>query len=113
MAQRDAENEAAGNEEAEDTRAWLQGMLRDSTLWPVFLAATLIFATLGAALIFLAVGDRNPFAMAALAIVVFMSVNESIRALRRGARGIAGAVLVLWVLSSAGALIAMFGLPTR
>ncbi len=101
------------SEDARDTREWLQGMLRDSTLWPVFLAGTLIFATLGAALVFLALGDRNPFAMAALAIVVLMSGNEAIRALRRGARGTAAAVLLMWVLWSAGALFAMYGFSGR
>ena len=49
---------------------WMRDFVREPTLWPVVIAVAGTFSTMGAALLVLALGDRNLFAMAALAIVV-------------------------------------------
>lgn len=54
---------------------WLEPIFSDSTLWPLLLVMLLILVTLGAALLLLALADRNLFAMAALAVVAIVSVD--------------------------------------
>jgi hypothetical protein len=76
--------------------------VEDSTLWPVLLAGVLIFATGGAALLLLALGDRNPFAIAALLILLWMSVDIPVRRRRFGRIG--GLLVLLWVASGLAAL---------
>ena len=84
-------------------------ILGESTLWPVLVAAFLIFATGGAALFLLALGDRNLFAVAALLVLVWMSVDVLVRRRRFGLLG--GFIVTFWLLSglAAGVFLA-FGL---
>jgi D-serine dehydratase len=77
---------------------------REPTLWPVLLVALLIFTTLGAALLVLALGDRNLFALAALAVVVLVSVDVVVRN-RLGL--VSRVVLGLWCAAAALALAAL------
>lgn len=64
--------------------------------------AALILASCGAALLLLALVDRNPFAGAALLVLVWMSgdvLRGDLRRRRLGATG--GVVLGLWALAAA------------
>lgn len=76
--------------------------VEDSALWPVLLVGVLIFATGGAALLLLALGDRNPFAIAALLILLWMSVDIPVRRRRFGMIG--GLLVLLWFASGLVAL---------
>lgn len=76
--------------------------VEESTLWPVLVAAVLALTTGGAALMLLALGDRNLFAIAALLILVWMSVDFTVRRRRLGVVG--GFILAFWVLSALAAL---------
>lgn len=80
----------------------LAHFVEESTLWPVTLALVLALATGGAALLVLALGDRNLFAIAALLIVLWMSVDVLVRRRRFGLLG--GVIVTLWLLSGAAAL---------
>lgn len=83
--------------------------VEDSALWPVMLAAVLAFTAGGAALMLLAVAERNLFAVAALLILLWMSVDFLVRRRRFGAIG--GFIVALWVLSGIAAFaFVAFGL---
>ena len=102
------------SEREEDPRSledWLRGALHDSALWPVLIAAFGILATLGASMLLMAFARRNPFAMAAVAILAVVSGREGSRAWRRGRRIGPGAVALLWGLSGLGAVVALHWLP--
>ena len=94
-----------------NAREWLARAARDPSLWPVFIAGFLSFSTFGAAMLVLALQDRNPFAMAALAIVIVVSGRELGSAWMGGRRGVAAAIAALWLLSAAGAAMALTWLP--
>jgi hypothetical protein len=82
----------------------LREYVRDSTLWPVLLVAAAIFVTLGAAVLVSAIGDRNPFALAALLLLLGVSLDASVRELRSTGFGtICGMLLAFWGLSAAAA----------
>ena len=76
--------------------------VEDSALWPVLLVAVLIFTTGGAALLLLALGDGNPFAIGALLILLWMNVDILVRRRRFGLVG--GLLAGLWVSSGLAAL---------
>lgn len=76
--------------------------VEESTLWPVLVAAVLALTTGGAALMLLALGDRNLFAIAALLILLWMSVDFTVRRRRLGVAG--GLILTFWVSSALAAL---------
>lgn len=60
-----------------------------------------ILATFGAAVVVLAVRDRNPFALAALGVLVLVSVDAVWRDLSRRRFGRASRAIVgLWVLAT-------------
>lgn len=90
-----------------DFDEWMRSFVRESTLWPVLLAALGSFSTIGAALLVLALGDRNVFAMAAVAVVVVVLGREGVRAWRSGRRVVWVALLVLAGLSCLGAWAAL------
>ncbi len=78
---------------------WILPFFTDSTLWPVLLVMAGVLATIGAAVLLLAVGDRNAFAIAALLLMLGMSGEQLYRDLRRGRLGLAGAsIACLWLL---------------
>ncbi len=101
-------SEQAAEDEPRVAR-WIRPLFEDSTLWPLVAVMALVMGTFGASMLLLAV-DRNPFAVAALLGVAFLSF-EGYRADRRGLRpGVIGsAVIGLW-LSSAAVLAATFAL---
>ena len=94
-----------------DFERWIAPYFRDSSLWPVLVAAAAILVTLLATLLVLAVGDRNLAAIAALLGVAWMSADATLRELRSrrrlGPLGIA--ILALWLLGAAAAIAARRG----
>ncbi len=76
--------------------------VEESSLWPVLLVAVLIFTTIGAALLTLAMADRNVFAIGALLILLWLSVDILARRRRFGLAG--GVIVALWTLSGLAAL---------
>ena len=95
------------DEERHGFERHLAVFFEDSTLWPVLAVAVLIFTTLGAALLLLGLLDRNLFALAALIVLVWMSIDVMLR--RRRAHGRVGLIGVLlglfWGLSIAAAVV--------
>ncbi len=91
--------------------AWLRSWVSDPTLRPVLIVAVGIVSTLGAALLVLVFGDRNPFAMAALAIVIVVSAQGGFRLWKSGRRGLLGVLVGIWSLSGLGAVAAILWLP--
>jgi hypothetical protein len=85
---------------------WLAPFFRDSSLWPVLAVAALIFVVLAASGLLLAL-DRNPFAIAAVLLALWGSIDLAIRARRRGgSRLVQGCVAAFWALSIAAAVAA-------
>lgn len=85
--------------------AFLRVYLRDSSLWPVLLAAIATFGSFGSGALWLAFGERNPFAMAALAILALLSLDLWAREVRDGRFGLAARGLAsFWALCLLGAL---------
>ena len=86
---------------------WLRPYFEDSTLWPILLVAIAIFVSFGAALILLGVFERRLSALAALALLLVISGDLTLRELRGGRFGlVGGTVLGFWVLSVGAALLA-------
>lgn len=91
-----------------DFERWIGPFFRDSALWPVLVAGAAILVTLLATVLVLAVGDRNPGAIAALLALAWMSADATLRQLRAQRRpGLLGAsILAVWALAAAAALAA-------
>jgi hypothetical protein len=91
-----------------DLERWFEPFFRDSSLWPVLVAGVAILVTLLATVLVLAVGDRNPGAIAALLALAWMSADATRRQLRAHRRpGLLGAsILAVWALATAAALAA-------
>jgi len=91
-----------------DFERWIEPYFRDSSLWPVLVVAATILVTLVAAILVLAVGDRNPAAMAALLALVWMSADATLREIRSRRRLglVGGAILAVWVLGAAAGVAA-------
>ena len=89
---------------------WVAPFFRDSTLWPVAIAAVASLVTLGAALMLLAVQDRNLFAIGAVGVLALVSLEVLVRSARRRRLGLEGrAVLGWWILSAAAAAAGIHG----
>lgn len=88
---------------------WILPFFQDSALWPVLIVALLSLATFGAAILLVALDTRNKFAIAALALLVWMSGDVAWRDLRRRRRlgPICALILALWLLSGLLALAAL------
>ena len=103
MAKRD-ESTPPANDDPRGAELWLAPFFRDSTLWPVLIVAAAIFVVLGAAGLLLAFVDRNPFALAAVLLLLWISVDALVRDRRRGrSRLLLGCVAGFWLLSIAAA----------
>jgi hypothetical protein len=91
-----------------DLDRWIEPYFRDSTLWPVLVVAAAIAVTLVAALLVLAVVDRNLYGMGALLALGWSSADATWRDLRARRRIglVSGAILVVWALGAAAALAA-------
>lgn len=95
-----AEREArdAESEDFPGVDELLESFLSEPSLWPVLIVILGSGGAFGAAAIVLAVVDRNPFAGAALLLILGMSVDLMFRARREtGFRNIARLVALLWM----------------
>ncbi|MBW2245294.1 MAG: hypothetical protein JRH01_25265 [Deltaproteobacteria bacterium] len=91
---------------------WLRSWVTDPALRPILIVVVAIMATNGAAVLVLSLGDRNPFALAALAILIVASLREGFRFWREGRRGIVAGIALMWGLSALGAGAAALWLPS-
>jgi hypothetical protein len=88
---------------------WLAPFFRDSSLWPVLAVAIMIFVLFGAWGLLLAAVEGNLFALCAMVIVFWMSVDIVIRNRRNGgAKLIVGCIVGFWALSIAAATSAHY-----
>lgn len=84
---------------------WVRVFVEDSALWPVLAVAVGIFASFGAALLVLAFEDRNPAALAGVALLVVLALHGLGGAVRRRRLGTLGGIaLAVGVTSLLGAL---------
>lgn len=95
-----SKSEPAGHtveEDLPDVDSILGTFLSEASLWPVLIVVLGSGGAFGAALIVLAAVDRNPFAMAALVILVGMTADITIRSRRRrGLRNVAKFIAMIW-----------------
>ena len=95
------ESEPAGGIEP-----WILPFVQDSSLWPVSAVMVLCLSTVGAAVLLAAWIARDLFAIAALVGMLGISGDIALRVRRGEQKPILGwVVLVLWLGSSAGAVI--------
>lgn len=103
----DCEPEQPGNSFDRAVDRHLSIFYRDSTLWPVLFVVVAAAGTLGAAMLVLALRERNPYALAALALLGWISVDLVWRDLRQRRFGVASrSVLLLWSAAAGVALLA-------
>jgi hypothetical protein len=88
--------------------AWIEPYFRDSTLWPVLVVAAAILVTLAAALLLLALVERDLYAIAALLAAGWISGDFVLRDVRgHGRVGLAGGTLLaLWAMGAVAAAVA-------
>ncbi len=83
--------------------------MREPALWPVLIVALGSAGAFGAALLILTAVDRNPFAAAALLLILGMSIDVGFRARRRaGYRNLARLIGLIWLASIAFAALAIW-----
>jgi hypothetical protein len=82
---------------------WLVPYFRDPTLWPVLVTVSAVFIVLGASALLLAFVELNPFAIGAVVILFWISIDLGIRSRRRRSRLVVGAIAGFWLLSVAAA----------
>jgi len=100
---RDQPTPPAGGE-PRGAELWLAPFFRDSSLWPVLCVAVAIFVVVGASALLLAFVERNPFAIGAVLLLFWISVDAVVRDRRRGgSRLLLGCVSGFWMLSIAAA----------
>ena len=104
-----ANGEDPAPSEPRGAERWLAPFFRDSTLWPVLVTVSLVFLVIGASALLLAFVERNPFAVAAVLLLFWISFDAGIRSRRRGgSRLVLGMIAAFWLLSAAGALGAVW-----
>jgi hypothetical protein len=95
----------ADPDEPRGAEFWIAPFFRESKLWPVLFAAAGMLTVLGAWALLLAFVERNPFGVAAVLMVLWMSIDAAIRSRRRGGTHLLlGCIAGLWLLSSAAAV---------
>jgi hypothetical protein len=84
---------------------WIAPFFRDSTLWPVLVTAASAFTALGAWAILVAFVERNPFGVAALLVLLWITVDAGIRYRSSpGGRFLVGSIAAFWLLSIGAAV---------
>ena len=84
---------------------WIAPFFRDSTLWPVLVTAAGAFTALGTWAILVAFVERNPFGVAALLVLLWITVDAGIRYRRSpGGRFLLGSIAAFWLLSIGAAI---------
>jgi hypothetical protein len=106
----DAEDPSSREEDGSPSLDDLLGvLLHESTLWPLLIVIVASFGALGAGLVVLSLGDRNPFAAGALILLLGMTIDLLWRSRRRpGLRNLARGVGVIWLAALALAGIAIW-----
>jgi hypothetical protein len=80
---------------------------RDPTLWPVLVVAVAAALCLGGSALVFAVRERNPYSIAALLVLAWLSADVVQRDLRRRRFGVASrAIAGLWLGAAGTALLA-------
>ena len=96
------------DDEPRTVEDWIRGALEESLLWPVFVVIGGVAITLGAGVLLFALYARNLGGIAALAILVLMSVDairQDVRA--RGFGWISRGIVGIWAGSGVAALAAL------
>jgi hypothetical protein len=94
---------APSDREPRDTRVeeLLRPFFSDSALWPVLVVLFAALTTFGAALLLLALKARSAYAIAALVVILGVSLDALRGPLRRRRFGIAGgSIVAFWLLSA-------------
>jgi hypothetical protein len=93
------------SDEPHGTDLWLAPFFRDSTLWPVLVTAAAAFTALGAWALLVAFVERNPFGVAAVLVLLWITVDAGIRYRRSpGSRFLIGSIAAFWILSIGSAV---------
>jgi hypothetical protein len=83
--------------------------MKETTLWPVLVVVLGSLGAFGGALIVLVGVDHNPFAAAALVLLLGMTIDVVVRARRRGVlRNLARLVGLVWAVAFAFAGLAVW-----
>ena len=103
MAEDPAPSEDRGDPHGADL--WVAPFFRDSTLWPVLVTAAAAFTSLGAWSLLVAFVEHNPFGVAAVLVLLWITVDAGIRYRRSpGSRFLVGSLIGFWVLSIGSAV---------
>jgi hypothetical protein len=93
------------HDEPQGTDLWLAPFFRDSTLWPVLVTAAGAFTALGTWALLVAFVEHNPFGVAAVLVLFWITVDAGIRYGRGpGGRFLLASIAAFWVLSIATAV---------
>lgn len=104
----DSTGEREGPEDLPSVDEILRTLFQEASLWPLLVVVLGSTGAFGAALIVLAGVDRNPFAAAALLLILGMTVDTLIRSRRRpNLRHIARLIAIFWLVSIALAITAV------
>lgn len=93
-------------EEPPGVDRFLRPYVEDPALWPILVILVVTLVMFLAVALLLAVRGRNAFAIAALLILAWMSVDPVVRARRLGTTG--RLALVVWALAAAAAAAAVW-----
>jgi hypothetical protein len=92
-------------DEPHGTDLWLAPFFQDSTLWPVLVTAAGAFTALGAWALLVAFVEHNPFGVAAVLVLLWITVDAGIRYRRSpGGRFLVASIAAFWLLSIAAAV---------
>jgi uncharacterized membrane protein YjjP (DUF1212 family) len=95
-------------EEFPSANELLGTLFEETSLWPLLIVILCSTGAFGAALLVLALGDRNPFAAAALLLLLGMTTDVIIRARRRvEIRNLAKIIALFWAAAIALAVVAV------
>ncbi len=107
MTEMDEEDESP--EDFPDIDQLIGSFMREGSLWPVLLVAIASAGAFGAAMLILVGVDHNPFAAAALLLIIGMTVDMFVRARRHaGYRNLARLIGLIWCAAIALALLAIW-----
>jgi hypothetical protein len=99
------EDPAPPDDEPRGTDLWLAPFFRDSTLWPVLVTAAGAFTALGAWSLLVAFVEHNPLGVAAVLVLLWITVDAAIRYRRSpGARYLIASISAFWALSIGAAV---------
>ena len=104
-ADRPSHDDPDPGEEPHGTDLWLAPFFRDSTLWPVLVTAAGAFTALGTWSLLVAFVEHNPFGVAALLVLLWITLDAGIRYRRSpGSRYLIASIIAFWVLSIGAAI---------